>query len=113
MSWNIFRRNVLATMRSNPSGPDQIARAIATSYDMALRSPGSGDLINKHYLVKGNARILEIWINSSKYNDGCSGVIISNYNDELWDTLASGVHMEIIPGVKHKGKPLYYDMMWC
>lgn len=64
MSWNTFRRNVLATMRTNPSGPDQIARAIASSYDMVMRSPGSGDLINKHYLVKGNTRILEIWINS-------------------------------------------------
>lgn len=64
MAWDSFRRRVLRVMNNSPSGPDQIARAIAGAYDFAMRAPSSGDLINRHVVIRGNTRILELWINS-------------------------------------------------
>ena len=76
MAWNIFRRRVLQVMRSSPSGPDQIARAIAGAYDSVMRAPSSGDLINKHTLVRGNTRMLELWVNSVFFQQSFSPVML-------------------------------------
>ena len=65
MAWNRFRQQVLRAMFGKPSGPDQIARAIASAYDFAMRSPSSGDTLNRHKLIKGNKQALALAINSA------------------------------------------------
>lgn len=76
MGWQTFRSRVLSVMQSSPKDPSALARAIAQSYDLIVRSPDAvkikvgnketlvltGDLINKHIVSKGNKDALELWI---------------------------------------------------
>jgi hypothetical protein len=62
MSWRKFKRNVVRVMKNNPTSYKQVAAIIAMEYDMAMRSPKSGDFVAGNMLVKGNRRALQKWI---------------------------------------------------
>jgi len=62
MSWDIFKKTVSAAMQNTPTSYDQVASVIAMQYDMAIRSPNSGDFTAGNTVIKSNHTALEYWI---------------------------------------------------
>lgn len=54
MSWNKFRESVLKTMKSPPKNTEELANKIGNSYDLAVKKPPAGDILNRNYVMKGN-----------------------------------------------------------
>lgn len=62
--WDIFKARVKRVMESPPFSPDDLAREIAQAYDTLLKTPPSGDLMNKNPVQAGNVQALELKIKS-------------------------------------------------
>ncbi len=58
MSWEIFKQNVFNKLNDASKVPstDFVANVYATEYDACIRRPGSGDIVNKIPLSKGNVQ---------------------------------------------------------
>jgi len=62
--WDIFKARVKRVMESPPFSPDDLAREISQAYDTLLKTPPSGDLMNKNPVQVGNVQALELKIKS-------------------------------------------------
>ena len=107
MGWNRFRRTVLTAMQ-NPKDPSQVARAIAKAYDTAVKTPQvysketasgkrtieiTGDILNKHTVLKGNTSALATYIN----------------NQFRLQAFSLGVLPPSLPTLIAQGFPLYWS----
>lgn len=57
--WQLFKQQVKLVMESPPSTLDDVAKAIATSYDAVIKMPPAGDIMNKNPVLTGGKELLE------------------------------------------------------
>jgi len=59
MSWDTFRQQVKMTMELMPKDSDDLAKVLASAYDMAVKTPPAGDLAVGNAVMNGNVAALE------------------------------------------------------
>jgi predicted chitinase len=57
--WETFRQQVKTTMELLPADSDDLAKILATAYDMAVKTPPAGDLTVGNPVLEGNVTALE------------------------------------------------------
>jgi predicted chitinase len=57
--WETFRQQVRTTMELLPADSDDLAKILATAYDMAVKTPPAGDLTVGNPVLTGNVTALE------------------------------------------------------
>ena len=57
--WDTFRQQVKTTMELLPATSDDLAKVLATAYDMAVKTPPAGDMMVGNAVMNGNALALE------------------------------------------------------
>ena len=57
--WETFRQQVRTTMELLPADSDDLAKILATAYDMAVKTPPAGDLTVGNPVLEGNVTALE------------------------------------------------------
>jgi len=62
--WETFRQQVRTTMELLPADSDDLAKILATAYDMAVKTPPAGDLTVGNPVLAGNVTALENVIKS-------------------------------------------------
>lgn len=72
--WDIFKKQVKLVMESPPSSLDDVAKAIAVSYDTVIKLPPAGDIMNKNPVLAGNVVLLENLIKSALLQQSVSPI---------------------------------------
>lgn len=62
--WDTFRQQVKTTMELLPADSDDLAKVLATAYDIAVKTPPAGDLLVGNAVMNGNVTALENVIKS-------------------------------------------------
>ena len=62
--WDTFRQQVRTTMELLPADSDDLAKVLATAYDIAVKTPPAGDLLVGNAVMNGNVTALENVIKS-------------------------------------------------
>ena len=57
--WQLFKQQVKLVMESPPSTLEDVAKAIATSYDAVIKMPPAGDIMNKNPVLTGGKELFE------------------------------------------------------